>query len=419
MPRRPLFLAPAILCVLNFRALPLLAENDWPQWGGPDRNFTVEAPKLADSWEARQPRLLWSRPLGEGYSALGVSGGKAWTLYHENGREVAIALRADTGETLWEYAYDAPLLSGMAMENGAGPHSSPLLAGGRIFTIGVTGKLNCLDQDTGRRIWGREVITEFGGTVLGRGYSSSPIAYKDSVIVMAGGPDHAVVAFRQGDGALLWHRHSFRISHSSPILIRRGSRDQLVAIVHQQMVGLDPEDGALLWSLPQPVIGDHIASLPLWDGGSRLFFSCAYDGGSRGVELDKDAGVSGGGSAARETWFTSKMRIHHSNAILKDGCVYGPSGDFGAVLYSAIDLATGEILWKDRSVGRAGAVWADGKLLLLDEEGRLILASASRAGLKILSTLQVFNERSWTPPALVGNKLYLRNRKTIQALELP
>jgi outer membrane protein assembly factor BamB len=396
--------------------------EDWPQWGGPRRDFTSETTALADSWPAEGPRRVWARDLGEGYSGIVLQGATLWTMYSEpasepggGGREVVAALDAGSGKTLWEHRYEAPPLPGMALENGAGPHSTPLLAGDRLFTIGVTGRLHSLEKGSGKVVWSKRALEDLQGSVLGRGYSSSPLAYQDLVIVPVGGPGRGMAAFDQRDGALHWKSQDFRISHSSPVLLSIDGRDQLAAIVDRAIVGIDPRDGKLLWSLPQPTIGDHIASTPVWDGGHLLFVSCAYDGGTRGIRLS----AREGNIETREVWFTNQMRVHHSNALLSAGFAYASSGDFGPSFYTAIALETGAIAWRSREITRVSGISAGGKLLLLEEDGRLDLARASPQGLEVLARAQVLEGRSWTPPALVGKRLFLRNRKVIACLELP
>ena len=176
--------------------------SDWPQWGGPHRNFVSDAKGLAVAWPAGGPRRVWSRELGEGYSAIAAEGGKLFTMYRRGAQEVAIALDAATGKTLWEYAWDAPFSAEYSMENGPGPHSTPLVAGGRVYAVGATGRLHALDQKTGKLVWSHDLLNEFKGTIRVNGYACSPVAYQDTIIMLVGGAGNAVMAFRQKDGAV-------------------------------------------------------------------------------------------------------------------------------------------------------------------------------------------------------------------------
>src|SRR6185503_11657257 len=139
--------------------------QDWAQWGGPHRNFISETKGLATTWPAAGPRRLWQRELGEGYSAIAVEHGMLFTMYRKGDNEVAIAIDAATGKTVWEYSYAAPFSPEYDMSNGPGPHATPLVSGNMVFTSGATGKLHCLDKKTGKLLWSHDLIKEFQGTV--------------------------------------------------------------------------------------------------------------------------------------------------------------------------------------------------------------------------------------------------------------
>src|SRR6185503_20171854 len=181
--------------------------TDWAQWGGPHRDFKSDAKGLAASWPAAGPRRLWQRELGEGYSAIAVEHGTLFTMYRKGDNEVAVALDAATGKTIWEYSYAAPFAPEYDMSNGPGPHATPLVSGNFVFTSGATGKLHCLDKKTGKLLWSHDLIKEFQGTVRVNGYSCSPIAYKDTIVMMVGGPSSSLVAFNRQNGSVVWKKH--------------------------------------------------------------------------------------------------------------------------------------------------------------------------------------------------------------------
>jgi len=400
--------------LISFVMAASLQADDWPQWGGPRRNFKVDSRGLANSWPAEGPRRIWSRELGEGYSGIAVEGNRLFTMVHRDGQEVVLALEAGTGKPIWEFAYDVSFLKDMNMDKGPGPHSTPLVVGTRVFTTGATGRLHCLDKNTGGLIWSHDLYKEFNGTVLVRGYSSSPIVYRDRVIVPVGGRQHGLMAFRMNDGSIAWKGHDFRNSHASPILIRFAGQDQLVALMHNVIAGVDPQSGRLIWSVPHEVIGDHIVFTPVWGDDNLLFYSSAYNGGSRLLRLSKNDGKT----HAEEVWFNNKMRIHHGNVIRIRDCIYGSSGDFGPAFLTALDVQTGKVLWQERGLPKAMLVYAGEKFILLDEDGRLLLAHLNRQGLEIVSKAELLSSKSWTPPSLVGTKLYVRDRKNLLALDL-
>jgi outer membrane protein assembly factor BamB len=335
-------------------------------------------------------------------------------MYRRGNDDVVIALEAATGKTHWEHAMPAPHQAGMAMEHGPGPHSTPLLAGDRLFVVSITGRLECLDKRTGKPLWAHDLWTEYGGTLLNRGYAASPVAYRDLVIVPVGGKGHAVMAFRQADGKVAWKAQDFENTGSSPTLIDVGGLDQLVVFMAEEVAGLNPLNGDLQWRVPHRTDWNLNISMPVYGKDGILFISSAYGSGSQGIQLTR----AGTGVAAKPIWKSNRMRIHHGNAIRIGEAVYGSSGDFGPAPLSAIDVKTGKMLWQDRGMSKANFVYADGKLIGLDEEGNLGMVEISASGGKLLAKSQVFQGRSWTAPTLVGSVLYARDRKMIAAFDL-
>ncbi len=403
-----------ILVATVLAASNLLA-GDWPQWGGPGRDFHVQGVHLAESWPAGGPPQLWERELGEGYSGISVVDGVLFTMYRQGDDEVAVALKAEDGATLWEYRYAAPLGQPYEIVEGPGPHSTPLVAGGRVFTVGASGKLHSLDAKSGKLLWKHDLIEDYGGNVRVRGYSCSPLAFQNMVILMVGGPGRAVMAFDQSDGSVVWESVDARNSHSSPVLIDLDGETQLVAFLFDEIVGLDPASGKKLWSHPHTTDYGLNISTPIWNPEDRiLFVSSAYGGGSRAIRLKK----SRQGTTVEELWFSRRMRIHFGDAIRIDDCVYGTSGDFGTSLMTAIQVKTGELAWRSREVGKGSMLLVDGKLLILTEEGDLVLAKVTAERLEVLARVKTLDFKAWTVPTLVGNRLYLRDRKVVKALQL-
>lgn len=387
---------------------------DWPQWGGPHRNFVSDVKGLAASWPETGPRRLWSRELGEGYSAIAAEGGKLYTMSRRGTQEMVVALDAETGKTLWEYAYEAPFSSEYSMENGPGPHATPTVAGDRVFTAGATGKLHALDKRTGKLLWAHDLMNEYKGTIRVNGFACSPLAYRDTVIMQVGGTGNALMAFRQKDGVVAWKRHDFKNSPSSPLLINVDGQDQLIAFMYDTLVGVDPSNGELLWSRPhQSEFGLNV-STPVWGEDNLLFISSSYGGGSRALKLSREAGKT----TVEEVWAHALMRIHYGNAVRLGDFVYASSGDFGTAPFTALNIKTGKIAWRDRSVARASVISAEGRFIILDEDGNLILATPTPEGLKVHSRMELLKSNAWTVPTLAGTRLYVRDRKSIMALDL-
>ena len=169
--------------------------GSWRQWGGPTGDFRLPAAGLAATWPEEGPRVIWNRPLGEGYSAVSADGGTLFTMYRDGDDDVIIALRAADGVTRWEQRYHAPTRPQNTVEFGKGPNATPLVVDNRVVTLGYSGQLNGLDRDTGSMIWSVDLIEDLDGEVLTFGHSASPIAHDGKVLVLVGGDRHGLVAF--------------------------------------------------------------------------------------------------------------------------------------------------------------------------------------------------------------------------------
>jgi hypothetical protein len=399
------------------------AGTDWTQWGGPHRNFMSDATGLASSWPPGGPKKLWMRALGEGHSSILVEGAHAYTMYRPSGllshvrrsqEETVIALDAATGKTIWEYRYPAPT-DGVDFSQGAGPHATPLIVGNRLFATSSRRELFALAKRTGKLLWSHDFIREFNAPPPNRGYTCSPLAFNDTIIVTLGGPEQAVAAFKQENGALVWKRGRLEPSPASPILIDVDGQPQVIVFGGDLMAGLSPVNGDTLWTYPHKTDWGLNISTPVWSPADHLLFaSAAYNSGSRALELHQ----SGGKTTVAERWSLNRMRVHIGTVIRVGDYIYGSSGDFGPSFLSAVDMKTGRLAWQDRSFSRAQLLYADGKLILLDEDGRLGLATVAPDGLKVLARANVLENLSWTPPTLSGTTLYARDRKSIAAFDL-
>jgi outer membrane protein assembly factor BamB len=405
------------------------AADAWRQWGGATRNFIVQSTGLAEKWPEGGPPRLWSRALGTGHSAILADSGRLYTMYRTgNGRnaktgpfaseESVIALDARTGETIWEHKYPSRRED---FSFGAGPHSTPLIVDNRLFTIGTNKQLFAFDKQTGKVLWSHDLIAEFKSPellirpVVKTGYGCSPIAFRDTIICSVGGPGQSVMAFRQSDGAVVWKSGDFLTSEAPPILIDFAGSQQLVFLAGGTITGMDPNNGKVLWAHPHDPGNDLNCGTPIWSASDNtLFVSSAYKAGSRAIRLVQQ----GAATRTEELWFTNRVRFMFLNAIRLGDYVYGTTGDFGPAFLTALDIKTGQSAWQHRGFGRASLVYADGKLIILDEDGDLALARIAPEGVTILSEAKIFDTVSWTVPTLVGTTLYARDREKIVALDL-
>ena len=412
------------------------ANAQWPQWGGPNRDFTVETSGLADKWPDGGPPRLWYRELGDGYSSISVDDGVLYTMYRRGDDEFSVALDAKNGSAIWEHRHPSPFTEAMA-EFGPGPHSTPLVSGPRLFTIGTNAVLHCFDKKTGNVLWKHDLVRDFDGHAFHYGYACSPIAYQEKVITAvdrrrsssrrhdSAGPGigpateketlgQTLVAFDQSTGRPAWKSQDRRVDYSSPFLISVENQDQLVLLLNQGIMGVSPVNGTLLWHHPIPSHHGGNYSMPFWLGDDLLFVSSSHSK-SRLVKLTK----SGVATVPEEAWYSKKMGISHGNAVRFGDYLLGSSGrGQGPALLVALDIRTGERAWVERGFDTATFVAADGKLILLAEDGTLALLTLTPEDPTVHSTCRITEALSWAAPTLVGQTLYVRDRKHIMALDL-
>ena len=396
------------------KSKPQALAEDWPLWGGKNRDFRVNTSGLADSWPAAGPKKVWSRALGDGYSAIAEENGTLYTAFRRNSKDVITALDAATGKTLWEYEYDNPFTNAFSEKVGPGPYAMPQVVGDRILAASGTGKIHSLDKKTGRPRWSHDLYNEFHGTHLEYGYSSHGLPYKDTIIYQAGGNGDGVIALRQSDGAVVWKALQFTNSHSSPLLINVDGQPQVVVLASSTVFGFNPDNGTLLWSHEHKTNYGLAISTPVWGPGNLLFVASAYGTGARVLHLSQ----SGGKTTVNQLWYDPHLELHIGTVIQRDGYVYLSRGYNGPVLMTAVEMKTGRIAWQERGFAKAQLIYADGKLILADEDGTLALCRATPQKFEVLSKVSVLQNIAWTPPTLVGTTLYLRDRKTIEALDL-
>lgn len=402
------------------------SDATWTQWGGPNRDFIIASPPLANSWPEDGPPMLWSRPLGVGHSAILAEDGMLFTMYRVgsatrrgtwNEEETVVALDAATGEMLWEHTYPS---RNENFQYGAGPHSTPLIVGDRLFTIGTNKQFYAFDKHTGEALWHHDLIADFGAPplqlrpVVTAGYGCSPIAYKETIICSVGGPGQSVMAFNQSGGSVVWRGGDFLFGQAPPVLINVDGQEQLIIVGGASINGMDPDTGEVLWAVAHDPGNDLNITAGLWGDNNVLFVSSAYRAGSHALHLSLDGDIT----TVDDLWYSKRLQLMFLNTIRIGDWVYGTAGTFGPKFMTAINVITGEPAWRERGFGHASMVRADGKFIIMDEDGDLVLVTMSPEGIEELARASIFDTTSWTVPTLVGTTLYARDRQKIVALDL-
>jgi outer membrane protein assembly factor BamB len=404
----------------------LPVQGQWVQWGGPDRNFSVQTEGLAQTWPVEGPKVLWRRPLGTGYSGIVVDDGKLFTMFRKKRKdpyEYTIALDAATGETLWQKRNMAVIPRGVA-DHGkefTGPNATPLIVGDRLYTLGRNAALYCRQVADGKVVWKHELKRKFHAQLETCGYSCSPIACGQAIIVPVGNGEggkndgSALVSFRQTTGEELWRKLSFQINHSSPILITYDGESQYVLCTTTGVIGVKPESGELLWEQPVPEEQfKGVFATPVWNGRDTLY--CASREYGFGIRLTKRDGKM----ISEQLWSNRRTPLGMGTPVLVGDLLVGSKrGTQGLEApMIGVDLQTGERLWHKRVFPTSALIDAGGRLIILDHLGKLGLATATREGLTVHSQFQLTEKWSFTAPSIVGTKLYVRDEKDILALDL-
>jgi outer membrane protein assembly factor BamB len=376
----------------------------WPQWRGPNRDGVSKETGLLKQWPAEGPALLWKATgAGRGYSSFSVANGRLYTMGLRGDREFVIAFDIATGKEAWSTAHG----SAFRNDRGDGPRGTPTIDGDRLYALGGSGDLSCMEAKTGKIVWSKNVLKEFGGSNIQWGISESPLVLGNKVMVNAGGRNASIVALNKENGAVLWKSQSDEAGYSSAIPLEINGRTQVVFFTAQRALGLDANDGKLLWEYGRPANNVANVATPI-ARGNRVFISSDYGTGGGVVEI-KDGG-------AQEIYFTKDMRNHHSSSVLVGDYLYG----FSSAVLTAMKFDTGEIAWRDRSVGKGSLVYADGHLYCFSENGVVGLVEATPTGYREKGRFRIPQDNlpTWSHPVVAGGRLYLRDQDTIYAFDV-
>ena len=386
----------------------IAAADDWPQWRGPRRDGVSTETGLLKQWPAAGPPLAWRvTGVGDGYSSFSVAAGRLFTLGARQGTEYVHAFDAATGKRLWETA------NGRRFNNdrGDGPRATPTIDGDRVYAFGSSGDMTVLDAATGKVVWTQNLLQKYGGSNIQWGLSESPLVLGDRILVSPGGSGAAIVALRKTDGSLLWKSQSDEPGYSSPLLHTIGTVRQAIVFTATRALGVDVNDGRLLWSYNRVANRTANIATPI-ARDNRVFLSSDYGTGAALLELTAE----GSRVSAREVYFTNEMRNHHASSVLVGDHLYG----FSSSILTAMHFTTGKVAWRDRSVGKGSVIAADGRLYLFSENGVVGLADINPAQYVERGRFQLRTGSlpTWSHPVVAGGKLYLRDQDNIYAYDV-
>jgi outer membrane protein assembly factor BamB len=409
LPRATLLL---LLC-----ALPATA-GDWPQWLGPRRDASTTE-KVAP-WKGSL-KELWRQPVGEGNSSPVVAAGRVYehSRVRDKNVEEVIAYDASNGKELWRTGYDrAPL----DFKYGNGPRATPAVAGGKVYTYGITGVLTCFDAATGKIVWQDDTWKDFAAPKLFFGAASSPLIEAGRLYIEIGAKGASVVAFDPAKGGVVWKSLDDPASYASPILTGEGPSRQLIAFTGKGVTSLNPSDGKLYWQFPLVDLLLESSTTPVRVGNRLLASSITYGSAALNLEMkdDKPAYTEAWTSPELTSYFSTPVGIDADHVFMVTGRLPLP-GRPGEASLHCVDMKTGKKLWTKPKVGEYHASLlrtGDNKLLLLEEAGDLVLLDPDTKEYHELARAKVCGH-TWAHAALANGRLYLRDDKDLICVELP
>ena len=371
----------------------------WTDYRGPNRDGRYEEAKVLTSWPSGGLPEVWRQPVGGGYASFVVAEGVAFTIEQRRQQEVVAAYDLQTGRELWTNAWDADFRESMG---GDGPRATPTWHEGRVYALGATGELRCLDAKTGKPAWSRNILKDNGAQNLEWGMSGAPLVVDDKVIVLPGGTSgKSVAAYNRLTGQPVWQALNDKQGYVSPMLAQLAGKRQVVVVSSSRVVGLEVANGSLLWEYPWNTSMGINCSQPIVVSDNRLFISSGYGKGAAVVELTR----SGDSFSARTVWENTAMKNKFNSSVLHEGHIYGL--DEG--ILTCVDVESGARKWKGGRYGYGQLLLASGHLIVLSDTGELALVKATPDQHTEVAKFSALEGKTWNSPALAGGRLLVRN----------
>jgi len=382
--------------------------NYWTTFRGPKRDGNYEGTPVLTSWPSGGLSPIWKQPVGLGFASFAIADGRAYTIEQRRRQEVVAAYDIGTGREVWTQGWNAEYNE----SNGDGPRSTPTWDGGRVYALGATGELRCLNASNGSVVWGKNILSDNDAENLQWAMAASPLIVDDKVIVLPGGTSgKSVVAYNKMTGAPVWRVLNDRQAYVSPMLVELAGRRQIVVVSSSRVVGLAPENGALLWSYPWDTDMGINVSQPVMVNQNRFFISSGYGKGAALVEVKG----SGNNYTATTIWENINMKNKFNSSVLHNGYVYGL--DEG--ILTCLDVNTGERKWKGGRYGYGQVILASGHLIVTNgDNGEVALVKASPDQYTEVARFAALQGRTWNYPAIADGRLLVRNGNEMAAYDI-
>ena len=372
-----------------------LVAADWPNWRGPSHNGLSDEAGWTTDWPENGPKLLWAASVGTGFCSIAVSDGRAYTMGNINDNDILYCLDADTGSQIWKKSYACPLFS---KQHEGGPAATPTVHGDAVYTFSKNGDVIRWDKVTGEMRWHRNIVKELGIKQPTWYFAGSPLVVDNMIILNAG--THGV-ALNKADGSLVWQNGKGPCGYATPVAFTVGNRKCVAMFASRDLAGVTASTGKVIWTLPWKTSWDINAADPIVSGDT-MFISSGYNSGCALLRV--------GAHDVTAVWRNKNMRNHANSCVLWQGHIYGFDGQFGGGgRLTCIDYDTGERKWTQKGMGTGSLMLADGKLIILGERGKLVIAKASPEKFEHLASAQILTGKCWTVPVLANGRIYARN----------
>lgn len=391
---------------------------NWAQWRGPERNGLSAETGLLQQWPAAGPPLVWQvNGLGDGYSTPSIVGDRIYLLGNQGLQdEYVLCLNAVNGEQVWKTRI-GDVGNPKQMPPYPGARSTPTIDGDALYALSSDGDLARLDLKSGQIAWTKNLRKEFGGKPGEWAYSESPLVDGDVVIATPGGDEATIVGLNKTIGELVWKTAipEMEAGYASVVKATLAGRPQYVQFLSQGLVGVDAASGELLWRYDHTAQGS-MANIPTPVVSGDLIYSASGKGGGGLVKIvAKEDGFD-----AEEIYFKPQLPRAIGGSVLVGDHLYGTASD----AMMCVEFATGEIVWRDRSIGAAGICYADGQLYLHGENGDVALIEADAEEYREVgkftppSAPDRGKSKAWAYPVVADGKLYIFDWGTLWCFDV-
>jgi outer membrane protein assembly factor BamB len=391
---------------------------DWSQFRGPNHDGSSPE-KILTAWPPGGLRQIWKTPLKDGFSAISVGGGEAFTLVTREvdgaDQEVCVALDANSGQELWAQPLGVAQFDGGGEkgtpdnDGGDGPRSTPSYADGKVYTYSSRMVLQCFDAKTGKQIWASNIIKDHAGHNIHWESAASPLIDGGLVFVAGGGPGESLLAFDKDDGHVVWKGQDEKMTQSTPVAATILGARQIIFYTQSGLVSVAPKTGAVLWRYPFR-FQTATAMSPVVCG-DIVFCSAAYGVGSSACRIAK----AGDGFSATRLWYQPQnvFASHWSTPVCYKGFLYGIFGQakFGKAPLGCVNVATGQLVWSHEGFGPGGCTLVNGNILVLSDAGDLVLVKANPSAYTEVARSHVLAGKCWNSAGVSNGRIYARSTK--------